>query len=76
MNLPKLKLMLRISSIDSMYKEMEYKTYKENLFKGIRLDVMNLTEILSKNSNQNMVTNPTDIFPFQQDISPFQCKEK
>ena len=55
---------------------MEYKTYKEHLFKGIRLDVMNLTEILSKNSNQNMVTNPTDIFPFQQDISPFQCKEK
>ena len=48
-----------------MYKEMEYKTYKEHLFKGIRLDVMNLTEILSKNSNQNMVTNPTNIFPVE-----------
>ena len=63
-----------ISFIDSMYEEMKYKILKEQLFKDIRLDVMNLIESLSKSSSQNADTDPTDISLFQQQL--IQCKEK
>ena len=63
-----------ISFIDSMYEEMKYKILKEQLFKDIRLDVMNLIESLSKSSSKNADTDPTDISLFQQQL--IQCKEK
>ena len=57
-----------------MYEEMKYKILKEQLFKDIRLDVMNLIESLSKSSSKNADTDPTDISLFQQQL--IQCKEK
>ena len=57
-----------------MYEEMKYKILKEQLFKDIRLDVMNLIESLSKSSSKNADTDPTDISLFQQRL--IQCKEK
>ena len=53
---------------------MKYKILKEQLFKDIRLDVMNLIESLSKSSSKNADTDPTDISLFQQQL--IQCKEK
>ena len=57
-----------------MYEEMKYKILKEQLFKDIRLDVMNFIESLSKSSSKNADTDPTDISLFQQQL--IQCKEK
>ena len=57
-----------------MYEEMKYKILKEQLFKDIRLDVMNLIESLSKSSSKNADIDPTDISLFQQQL--IQCKEK
>ena len=50
-----------------MYEEMKYKALKKQLHKEIRLDVMNSIESLSKSSNHNRDTDPTDISPFQQE---------